>query len=344
MIWLTWRQFRGSAVIVLGAIALAAVALAITGPQLADLARVSGPDIFTRLSLEDTKKVVYFVGTAMAYAVPAIVGVFWGAPMVARELEAGTHRLVWNQSITRSRWLVSKLGVAAVGAVLAGCIGLVMTWWSGPLDDAVLKGYTDNSPFSRPRLWPELFGARGTVPIGMAVLALVIGVGAGLVVRRTVAAMALTLATIIAVQILMPVLVQSRLMAPESETSAITASTIRGFMMSGEPGAADPQIQVEVAVDQPGAWVIANRTLGPDGERVQYLPAWAEACAPDPRADSEVVDACFAKVADAGYRQQVEYQPASRFWALQWRETALLLALAAGVTGFCFWRIRRDFT
>jgi hypothetical protein len=344
MIWLTWRQFRGSAVVVLGAIALAAVALAITGPQLADLARVSGADLFTRLSLEDSKKVVFFVGTALAYAVPAIVGVFWGAPMVARELEAGTHRLVWNQSITRSRWLVSKLGVAAVGAVLAGCIGLVMTWWSGPLDDAVHKGYTDNSPFSEPRLWPDLFGSRGVVPIGMAVLALAIGVTAGLVVRRTVAAMALTLATVIAVQIVMPVLFQSHLMTPESLTTTITSENIRGFLMSGDEGAPDPQIQVEVAVGHPGAWTTANRTLGPDGGSVKYLPAWATACAPDPRADSATVDACFKKLADEGYRQLVEYQPASRFWALQWRETGLLLVLAAGLTGFCFWRIRRDFT
>ena len=136
--------------------------------------------------------------------------------MVARELEAGTHRLVWNQSITRTRWLVSKLGIAAIGAVVAGSIGLAMTWWAGPLDDAVLQGYTDNSPFSVPRLWPDVFGSRGVVPIGMAVLALAVGVTAGLVVRRTVAAMALTLATIVAVQILMPVFVQAHLMAPET--------------------------------------------------------------------------------------------------------------------------------
>ena len=36
---------------------------------------------------------------------------FWGAPLVTRELEAGTHRLVWNQSVTRTRWLATKLGL-----------------------------------------------------------------------------------------------------------------------------------------------------------------------------------------------------------------------------------------
>jgi hypothetical protein len=344
MIWLTWRQFRGSAAVVLGALAVAMIALAVTGPQLADILRVSGDDFFTNLSSDDTKKAVFMGGTALAYVVPAVIGTFWGAPMVAREIEAGTYRLVWNQSITRTRWLISKLGVAALGAIVAGSIGLAMTWWAGPLDDAVLKGYTDNSPFSVPRLWPDVFGSRGVVPIGMAVLALAVGVTAGLVVRRTVAAMAITLATIVAVQVLMPVFVQSHLMAPKTVTTTITSENIRGFMMGGAPGAADPEIQVEVASEELGAWVTENRTLGPDGDPVKFLPAWAEACAPAPQADPAAVEACWTRLADEGYQQQVKYHPASHFWALQWRETGLLLGLALGLTGFCFWRIRRDLT
>jgi hypothetical protein len=344
MIWLTWRQFRGSASLVLGALTLAAVALAVTGPQLADTLRTSGEQFFSTLSTDDTKKAVFMLGTGLSYVVPAVVGTFWGAPMIAREIEAGTYRLVWNQSITRTTWLVSKLGFGALAAVVAGSIGLLMTWWAGPLDEAVLKGYTDNSPFSVPRLWPDVFGARGVVPIGMAVLALAVGVTAGLVVRRTVAAMALTLATIIGVQVLMPVFVQAHLMAPVTLTTPITSSNIRGFMMGGAPDAADPEIQVEVASDQLGAWVTENQTLNPDGDHIEFLPAWAEACAPAPQADPAVVEACYTRLADEGYRQEVKYHPASHFWGLQWRETGLLLGLAAILTGFCFWRVRRDLT
>ncbi len=344
MIWLTWRQFRGSVAVVLGALSIAAVALAITGPQLAETLRANGEDFFTVLGTDAMKNAVFTIGTALAYVVPAVVGAFWGAPMVAREIEAGTYRLVWNQSITRSRWLATKLGIAGLGAVVAGSIGLVMTWWSGPLDDAVLKGFTDNSPLSVPRIWPDIFGSRGLVPIGMAVLALAIGVTAGLVVRRTVAAMAVTLATIVAVQVVMPVFVQSHLMAPESFTTALSSENIRGFMMSGDQSAADPLIEVEVASGKPGSWVTENRTLDPDGDPVEYLPPWALACAPEPRANPATVDACFTRLADEGYRQQVQYQPASRFWAMQLRETGLLLGVAALLTGFCFWRIRRDLT
>ena len=73
-----------------------------------------------------------------------VVGVFWGAPMIARELEAGTSRLVWTQSVTRTRWLATKLGVAGVGAAVVGLVGLVLTWWCAPIDDAVAQGLRDH--------------------------------------------------------------------------------------------------------------------------------------------------------------------------------------------------------
>ena len=115
--------------------------------------------------------------------------------------------------------------------------------------------------------------------------------------------------------------------------------------MSGEPGAADPRVQgVEVAIDQPGAWVTENRTVDANGDAVEFLPAYAEDCAQTPNSDPAVIEACFTRLADEGFRQEVAYHPASQFWALQWRETGLLLALALGLTGFCFWRIRRDLT
>jgi hypothetical protein len=37
----------------------------------------------------------------------------------------------------------------------------------------------------------------------------------------------------------------------------------------------------------------------------------------------------------------VTYRPASRFWALQWYETAIFLGLALALAGFSFRWIRR---
>ena len=40
----------------------------------------------------------------------------WGAPLLAREFEDGTHSLVWTQGVTRRRWLIRQLalGLAAI--------------------------------------------------------------------------------------------------------------------------------------------------------------------------------------------------------------------------------------
>jgi hypothetical protein len=343
MIWLTWRQFRISAVSVLGALLLAGAVLAATGPALADLLRVSGKDFFIELGFEDWLPAGFLIGTAAAFAVPAIVGAFWGAPMVARELEAGTHRLVWTQSVSRTRWLAAKLAVTGLGAVAAGSIGLAMTWWTRPLDDAVARGLTDNSPLSIPRLWPDFFGSRGLYPLALTLLALAIGVAWGIFVRRTLVAMALTLVSVVAIQIAMPVFVQPHLLNPEVLTTEITAENLTGLSLSGEPGDPDPRVErIQVSIDEPGSWITQNLTVDAGGEPAGLLPTWAERCAGIPGRDDATVDACFTRLADEGYRQQVSYLPASRYWALQALEAGILLALTAGAVGLCFWRIRRD--
>ncbi len=344
MIWLTWRQFRVSALVLLSALAAGLVVLSVTGPQLADLWREAGGSFFDRLSADRAKTTTFYAGTWLVYALPAVVGVFWGAPMIAREVEAGTHRLVWTQSITRTRWLATKLGVACIGAAIVGLAGLALTWWCGPIDDAVAHGYSDPGMISVPRMWPALFSARGVVPVGMTVLALVIGVTAGLLVRRSVPAMAVTLVLVVGVQLLLPAVVQGHLMAPKQVTAELTRDKITE--LSGRPDPPDGIIieRMEISIDSPGAWITSNRTVDSSGRVVDQLPSWTGDCATPPGQTTSASQACFDRLAAEGYRQHVEYQPASRFWPLQLIETGLLLVLAALLSGFCFWRIRRDLT
>jgi hypothetical protein len=42
-----------------------------------------------------------------------------------------------------------------------------------------------------------------------------------------------------------------------------------------------------------------------------------------------------------GIREAISYQPASRFWPFQWIETAIYLALASALAGYCFRRLNR---
>jgi hypothetical protein len=347
MIWLTWRQFRAQAVAVCAGVAAFAVVLALTGPRLLHLARAFPTEVFDHLTRTDRN--LYNAGLVVLAVVPAILGAFWGAPMVARELETGTHRLAWNQTVTRTRWLGTKLGItAAAAAAVAGALTLAVTWWSAPLD-----GTTGTAHGSLPaRLTPVAFAMRGVVPVGYAVFALVLGVAAGLVLRRTVPAMAVTLALFTFVQIAVPLWVRPHLIPPT--TRSFTASDNLVGIELREP---DGPVQLSVTTGNPADWILSDKTVDASG-RPTAVPGWLTGCLPGPptpespsagtvRDAGQVKDTirgCLARLDNLGYRQQVTYQPANRFWPLQFAETALFLAAAGLLTGFCFWWTRRRLT
>jgi ABC-type transport system involved in multi-copper enzyme maturation permease subunit len=341
MTWLTWRQFRTQALVVFGAVALLAITLVGTRPGIASLHRENPADFLDRFTSETGNRVIYFLAAAVVYAVPAVIGAFWGAPLIAREVESGTHRLAWTQSVSRTRWLATKLGVIALAALVVGLISLLVTWWCGPLDTTINHSQPDGSFFAITRLSGVLLGARGIVPVGYAVLALVIGVTAGLVVRRTVAAMALTIVAVVAVQVAMPVLVLPHLVSPERITTAITAKNLHGMYLDGN----DAINEIRVRIDQPGAWITTDHTVDAAGAPVGVISKQKADCTPDgagtPTAAGPTTG-CFTELAAAGFKQEVEYQPASRYWELQWIQTGILFGFAALLAGFCFWRIRRD--
>ena len=209
MIWLTWRQLRvQAAAVVVGVIAMAVV-LASTGPRLAELAKAGVDDVFDKLTSTDVT--LFWAGLVVVAAVPALVGAFWGAPMVARELEAGTHRLVWNQSVTRTRWLTTKLTVTTLVAALAvGALTLAVTWWADPVDGVVSRARGGLPEL----LTPVSFAMRGVVPVAYTVFAVVLGVTLGAVLRRSLPAMAVTLALYVAVQVAVPIWVRPHLVPP----------------------------------------------------------------------------------------------------------------------------------
>ena len=341
MIWLTWRQLRLQAAAVYVLVAAAAVALAITGPRLADLARLNA-NIYQALTRTDRN--LFFAGIVVMAVAPAIIGAFWGAPLVARELEAGTHRLVWSQSVTRTRWLATKLAVTAVAASVAvGALTLAVSWWSGPIDGA-LSSTHGGLPA---RLTPVAFAMRGIAPIGYTVFALVLGVALGIVLRRPLPAMALTLAIFTFVQIAMPLWVRPHLIAPTQENVTLSLARLDSILLDGSR--TPPAITITMTTGGQGDWVLSNKTVDAAG-RVVALPGWVATCLPTPpppgsasraqAAGKGSLAACFTRLAHEGYRQRVVYQPADRFWPLQWAETALFLALSGLLTWFCFWWTR----
>jgi ABC-type transport system involved in multi-copper enzyme maturation permease subunit len=336
VIWLTWRQLRVQAVTVVVAVAAMAVVLAVTGPRLAKLATAGVDDVFDKLTSADVN--LFWAGLIVVAVVPALVGAFWGAPMVARELEAGTHRLVWNQSITRTRWLVTKLAVTTLVAALAvGALSLAVTWWAHPIDGVVSRTRGGLPPL----LTPVSFAMRGVVPVAYTVFAVVLGVTLGAVLRRSLPAMAVTLALYVAVQVAVPIWVRPHLVAPTTVSIAISAQTLDG--VSADDRGHPETITVHTA--QRGDWVLTNQTLGADG-RPASLPAWLSDCfaaAPDRFSgpvEASPINPCLERLSGEGYTQRVVYQPGGNFWPLQLAEAALYLAASALLAGFCIWWVR----
>ncbi len=332
MIWLTWRQFRVPATVALAALAAAVVLLLLTGPRLADDFSASGLadcavgqeiDIgeLTCSDLENQFLGRYpqlrFLGSALV-ALPALIGSFWGAPLLARELENGTHRLAWVQSVTRSRWLAVKLAViGAVAVVVTAVLSLVFTWWSAPSDRL------------GSRIAPGPFAQRGVAPIAYAAFAFVLGVAVGAVVRRTVPAMAAALVGFVLVRQGVQLWVRPRLL----DEVELRYST---FTFYGD----DPPALKAAE----GGWMLSTRTVDHAGQvlssgGVIRDDAAARLCGLATASPTkEQLDACGEKL---GLENVVSVLPADRFWALQAWETAMFVVLAIAVTGFCFWWVRR---
>ncbi|HEV8560471.1 MAG TPA: ABC transporter permease subunit [Actinophytocola sp.] len=334
MIWFTWRQFRTQTWITIGALAVIAVALAITGHNLADLWTSSGAatchtNCGTAVStfLHEVRggvgDKVYNFALALMYVVPALIGIFWGAPLIARELEAGTHRLAWNQSVTRTRWLATKLTI--VGGASAASVGLLswaVTSWAHHIDHANAN-----------RITPLVYGARGVVPIGYALFAFVVGVTMGMLIRRTVPAMAATLAIYIAAVVSMPLWIRAHLAPVRHTTTPLDLSRIQDLMI--KPRGA---MEVVSGVIPHGAWVLTNTSITTTGQLFTG-PANPQYCG-----ENQGATACLNWVGSLGLRQDLTYQPASHFWPLQFTETGIFLAAAVLLAGFCFWWTRRRLT
>lgn len=331
MIWLTWRQFRIQTWIVLGAVGVLGVLLLLTGRSIAEEWTNAGLDAcgtdcsnamdsFMREIREGAPGALYGFVNALLYVTPALIGIFWGAPLIARELETGTHRLVWNQSITRTRWLASKLLlIGAAVAATTGVLSWAVTVWADRIDEA-----------NGDRIMPLTYGARGIVPIGYALFGFMLGVVAGMLIRRAVAAMAATLGIYAAAVGAMATGGRAQLVPAVRDTPALNTETLMGIGM--DPATGEMRIQ---GADVADGWVLSNETITPTGE-VFRGPADERYCGPNTGFDE-----CQEWLLGFDLRQEIIYHPASHFWSLQWAETGVFVAAALVLAGFSFWWARR---
>jgi hypothetical protein len=122
-------------------------------------------------------------------AAPLLAGLFWGAPVLAREIERGTHFLAWTQTVPRHRWLLVKLGWLGLLATLAGlALGAMVAAWT-----SVFAG----TPYAYRFGDSAVFATTGVAAGAWWLFAFMIGVAGGALLRRMLPAMALTIAVFV---------------------------------------------------------------------------------------------------------------------------------------------------
>ncbi len=375
MFQLTWLQFRLQWLVAMLALMVVAVIVGLTGFHLAHLydtdvapCLVQGQAIgsagscgITLTSFIHSDALLQNVLRDVLLAAPALLGIFWGAPLVAHELESGTFRLVWTQSVSRRHWLAIKLGVVGLAsAAVVGLLSLMITWWFNPIDRVNANVIYWQGPINLNlnRFDPSVFDLRGIVPVGYALFAFALGVTAGLLVPRILPAMAITLPLFIGGRFAVT-WIRPHLIAPVRQSLALVWGPGAGI---AQGGTGTGFFVIPPTPKLPNAWIYSNVLVDQSGHAPtsQFLQSTCPAltvdlsgpasnvgsgsvsatAAPGPGGPAEQqVHACASAIA-AQFHQVVTYQPADRYWAFQGLETAIFIALALLLGWFCFWWIR----
>jgi hypothetical protein len=304
---LVWRLHRNQAYIAGAALAAMGTLLLITGITmardyhafLASCAAARSCGNASQLFAGDGA-VTSLVNATMA--VPLLFGMFWGAPLLAREFEDGTHNLAWTQGVTRIRWLNRTvlwpvLAAAGWGAAMAALV----SWWRGP----------ENAVGAPVRLATFTFDIQGIVPVAYAVFAVTLGIAAGALLRRVLPAMAATFTVFTGLRFLIAEYARPHYLTPVS----------RSYPPFSDNAAPHSSL------------VLSNTTLGPDGKDytaglgIQQVPAACRGKA------AGQLNSCLAS---HGFHTQILYQPASRFWVFQGIEAGLFILLAAALVGAAY--------
>ena len=261
----------------------------------------------------------------LSVMVPAILGMLWGAPLVAHEMETHTTTFAWTQGITRTRWVISKVGILLLSAaVWAGAVSALVTWWSGPENAQRAQAFQVN-----------YFDTQGITPIGYAVFAMALGITAGALIRRTIPAIAVTLGGFIGLRVFFDDSIRSHLMPAVTTITSMTSTWMApgiSWVLSGG------------VLNGAGQAVTSNGGFAGtfyDGFPATSIPA---ACAKVVNARAvggpQNADPLLSCLNREGFRQFTTYQPGSRYWAFQGIETGIYVAIAAALLAVTFYVIR----
>lgn len=334
MSWLVWRQYRTSAAISAALLAALAALVVITGLQIAAQFHAAFGSCLAASACRFPNDNIALDSGPLGFvieftlAVPALLGMFLGAPLVAREIETGTGQFAWTQAVTRRHWLAVKVGwLLLAAAVWGGAITALVTWWSGPRNAAFGDAFQSN-----------YFDQQGLVPVAYAVFATALGIAAGAVLRRTLPAIAIVIGGFIGMRLWISQGLRMHFMAP--------VTTFYGVAANFNPPAGSINTGGGL-INKAGQLVTGQfGNVMIDGVPSTSLPAACRqlipASASGPAGPSDAaLNAVYGCLQKAGYRQFLSYQPISRYWAFQGIETGIYLAVAAALIAITFYAVRR---
>ena len=310
MTWLVWRLHRTQLYIAAALLAALTILLLVTGLQMASQYHSALAACGASHSCATLASTLFLgshavgFGVIMTLGVPALFGLFWGAPLVASELETATSQFAWMQSVTRKRWLAVTAGwMLLAAAAWGGAVSGLVTWWSGPDNALQLDQFK-----------PGRFDIMGIVPVGYALFAMALGLCAGALARRTLPALAVTLAGFIVVRSVVTLWLRPHY---------ISAVTVTYKLFSGYTPAGSYWQLAQGIRNPAGQLVPAPNGAAIDGIPLGYLPS---ACAAAGKGGPPTASCRQALAAFHGF---ITYQPASRYWAFQGIEFGIFAALAA---------------
>ncbi|HUB93572.1 MAG TPA: ABC transporter permease [Verrucomicrobiae bacterium] len=245
-------------------------------------------------------------------AMPFLLGLFIGVPLIANEYINGTNKLVWTRSVSRRTWLTVKLAwVLLATALFAALFATLTTLWSRAGNTLLMERFTGIH-----------FAMQGIVPVGYAVFAVALGIMFGAWFKRVLPAMALTLVVFLALQIVVPNVLRPHYIAPKSYSTPV-------FIASQSIPAGSDALN--------GSWTINSQTVDAKEQAINYSNPPKQCIIPpnDIASDGNLIvhedgtlaisGPCLNKL---GYKNITNYQPAYRYRDFQRIEMGLYLVLS----------------
>jgi ABC-type transport system involved in multi-copper enzyme maturation permease subunit len=329
MAGVTWRQHRFALVGVVGLLGVLAVLLCIVGSSMHHTyatgvaCRPVGSPACQEAALTFEGSYGFLANGIILQVLPVLIGVFVGAPLLAREMETGTFRYAWTQGFGRWRWTLAKLVSLAIAVTLpAWLFSLLLSWYYQPYfaTGNQALGLTEMTPF-----FPGLFDLHGVAFAAWTLAAFAIGALAGMLIRRVVPAIVATLAVYAGLAVATAGLLREHYLAP-----LLTSSP-------NPPGSAWILSQW---------WTKGGTTLSQSTMHQVINSTWQQ-LAPVVSSRSQKYPAYLSVLrylTQHGYTQWTSYQPTSRFWPFQWIEGGWLLALSVLLIAATVWLVRRRAT